>query len=44
MEHFRYFIILVVSTYYILCISWIIKCLKVFQLKRDKRSKKNSHS
>jgi len=23
----KYFIILVVSTYYILCISWIIKCL-----------------
>ena len=24
---FKYFIILIVSTYYILCISWIIKCL-----------------
>jgi hypothetical protein len=24
---FKYFIILFVSTYYILCISWIIKCL-----------------
>jgi len=24
---FKYFIILVVSTYYTLCISWIIKCL-----------------
>ena len=23
---FKYFIILIVSTYYILCISWIIKC------------------
>ena len=25
---FKYFIILIVSTHYILCISWIIKCLK----------------
>jgi len=25
---FKYFINLIVSTYYILCISWIIKCLK----------------
>jgi len=24
---FKYFIILIVSKYYILCISWIIKCL-----------------
>ena len=24
---FKYFIILILSTYYILCISWIIKCL-----------------
>ena len=24
---FKYFIILIVSTYYILCISWKIKCL-----------------
>ena len=24
---FKYFIILIISTYYILCISWIIKCL-----------------
>ena len=24
---FKYFIILIVSTYYILCISWIMKCL-----------------
>jgi len=24
---FKYFIILIVSTYYILCVSWIIKCL-----------------
>ena len=24
---FKYFIILIVSTYYILCISWITKCL-----------------
>ena len=24
---FKYFIILIVSTYYILCINWIIKCL-----------------
>jgi len=24
---FKYFLILSVSTYYILCISWIIKCL-----------------
>jgi len=24
---FKYFIILIVSTYYILCISWIVKCL-----------------
>ena len=24
---FKYFIILIVSTYYILCISWILKCL-----------------
>ena len=24
---FKYFIILIVSTYYILCITWIIKCL-----------------
>jgi len=24
---FKYFIILIVSTYYILCISWAIKCL-----------------
>jgi len=24
---FKYFIILIVSTYYILCISWIIRCL-----------------
>ena len=24
---FKYFIILIVSTYYILCISWVIKCL-----------------
>jgi len=27
---FKYFIILIVSTYYILCISWIIKCLNKF--------------
>ena len=27
LEHFKYFIILIVSTYYVLCISWIIKCL-----------------
>jgi len=26
---FKYFIILIVPTYYILCISWIIKCLIV---------------
>jgi len=26
---FKYFIILIVSTYYILCISWIIKCLTI---------------
>jgi len=26
---FKYFIIVNVSTYYILCISWIIKCLKL---------------
>jgi len=26
-EIFKYFIILIVSTYYILCISWIMKCL-----------------
>ena len=26
---FKYFIILIVSIYYILCISWIIKCLNV---------------
>jgi len=26
---FKYFIILIVSTNYILCISWIIKCLIV---------------
>ena len=26
---FKYFIILIVSTYYILCISWIIECLIV---------------
>jgi len=25
----KYFIILIISTYYILCISWIIKCLIV---------------
>jgi len=24
---FKYFIILILSKYYILCISWIIKCL-----------------
>jgi hypothetical protein len=24
---FKYFIILIVSTYYILCIGWIVKCL-----------------
>jgi len=24
---FKYFIILIVSTYYILCLSWIMKCL-----------------
>ena len=24
---FKYFIILILSTYYILCISWVIKCL-----------------
>jgi len=24
---FKYFVILSVSTYYILCISWIVKCL-----------------
>jgi len=24
---FKYFVILIVSTYYMLCISWIIKCL-----------------
>jgi len=26
---FKYFIILVVSTYYVLCISWIINCLSL---------------
>jgi len=26
---FKYFIILIVSTYYILCISWIIQCLTI---------------
>jgi len=26
---FKYFIILIVSTNYILCISWIIKCLSL---------------
>jgi hypothetical protein len=29
---FKYFIILIVSTYYILCISWIIKCLKTSRI------------
>jgi len=28
---FKYFIILIVSTYYILCISWIIKCLIIIE-------------
>ena len=28
---FKYFIILIISTYYILCIIWIIKCLKAFE-------------
>jgi len=27
---FKYFIILIVSTYYVLCISWIIKCLIMY--------------
>jgi len=30
---FKYFIILIVSTYYILCISWILKCLKHYRVK-----------
>jgi len=29
---FKYFIILIVSTNYILCISWIIKCLLLMQV------------
>jgi len=33
LEHFyKYFIILIVSTYYILCISWIIKCFITFRI------------
>ena len=32
---FSYFIIFVVSTYYILCISWIIECIIII----DARSK-----
>jgi len=30
---FKYFIILIVSTYYILCISWIIKCLIIIDVR-----------
>jgi len=43
---FKYFIILVVSTYYILCIGWIIKCLNLLivcafreNLRKDGRKK-----
>ena len=32
---FKYFIILIVSTYYILCISWIMKCLILLLLCRS---------
>ena len=37
---FKYFIILIVSTYYILCISWIIMCLIVIdtRCKHEERS------
>ena len=38
-KYFKYFIILIVSTYYILCISWIIKCLMVFHLSNSKGQK-----
>ena len=35
LEHFfKYFIILIVTTYYILCISWIIKCLIIIDARR----------
>jgi len=30
---FKYFIILIVSTYYILCISWVIKCLIIIDIR-----------
>ena len=30
---FKYFIILIVSTYYILCISWVIKCLITIEVR-----------
>ena len=33
---FKYFINLIMSTYYILCISWIIKCLIVIDARRKR--------
>jgi len=34
-KNFKYFIILIVSTYYILCISWLVKCLTVQTWRKD---------
>jgi len=45
---FKYFIILIVSTYYTLCISWIIKCLSLTSISAQlhvtcRRSNQNAH-
>ena len=32
LEQFKYFIILIVSTYYILCIGWVVMCLTLILL------------
>ena len=37
---FKYFIILIVSKYYILCISWIIKCLIIIDARCEHESYK----
>ena len=41
---FKYFIILIVSTYYILCISWIIKCLIIIDARCKHEDRGNSRS